>query len=160
MAWHENMVLILRTLINDMDTGSPTYEDSRLEQILVVAAHFVNKEVQLTYTYAVDVEAISITPDPVGNDDSGFINLVCLKAACLVLAAETKVLAANSFRIQDASAVIDIKESYTATKALYDKFCADYLQAKMDYVVGNLENIQAIITPTTVESNSTGIIFG
>lgn len=157
MSLQGDAVIILRSLINDLGP-TYTYDDGRLEQLLVVSAHFVNKEVELEYTYTIDVEAVSITPDP--TVDQAFLNLICLKAACLVLGAETKTLAAQSFRIEDGSAVIDVKDAYTATKALYDKFCADYAKAKTDYTAGNLNAVKAILTPTTVHYNPTGLIFG
>lgn len=159
MAWQSDAVIMLRSLINDLDTPY-TYQNSKLEQILVVAAHFVNKEVELLYTYNVDIEAVTISPDPVDNDDDAFVNLMCLKAACLILGAETKTASSNSMRVQDGAALIDMTGNFAATKALLDRFCADYAKAKTDYTAGNLNAIKAILTPYTQETNPTAIIFG
>jgi hypothetical protein len=158
MAWHDDAIIILRVLINDFDLTDVTYEDAKLKQILVVAAHFVNKEVELEYTYTIDVEQQTISPAP--TEDQAFLNLMCLKAACFILAAETKVLASQSIRVEDASAVIEVKDAYKASKELYDKCCEDYAKAKVDYTAGNLNAVKAILTPTTVHYNPTGLIFG
>ncbi len=158
MAWQNDMVIVLRALINDLD-GSD-YTSEKLEQILVVSAHLIRNEIDFINLYTVDVEAISITPDPLDSQDYGFINLTCLKAACLILAAEVKIAAAQSFRVQDAGAVVDVKGVFEAKKVLYDQLYNDFIRAKTNYVSGNLNAFAAILTPITQDSNDTQIILG
>ena len=45
MSWQIELPIIVRTLINDLDV-TPTYTDDRLQQTLVVAAQYVNREMK------------------------------------------------------------------------------------------------------------------
>ena len=49
-AWKTPVRLMVRVLINDLE-ASPTYSDSRIDQIAVVAAQFVNKDITLGNDY-------------------------------------------------------------------------------------------------------------
>jgi len=158
MAWQNDLTIILRALINDLD--SSTYTDERLEQILVVSAHLMRTELDFIHVYNIDVEAVTISPDPVDSQDYAFTNLTTLKAACLILAAEVKLAAAQSFRVQDAGAVIDVQGVYKAKKELLDLLIRDLAKARTDYVSGNLSSFKAILSPITQESNNTDIILG
>jgi hypothetical protein len=86
VAWQDEAIPMLRILINDMDTTDLTYSDDRLEQLLVVASRYVLHDLPLDTTYTVSVYARSIDPDPtdeVTSDNTMFINMMVLKAACL-----------------------------------------------------------------------------
>lgn len=158
MPWQNDMVLILRGLVNDM-TAPYTYSNSRMEELLVISAQLLKKDIDLS-AYTISVDGVSISPDPVDNDAHGVVNLTCLKAACLILGAEVKLNAARAVSVEDASASIDFRGTFEATKSIYDQYCKDLAKAIVDYKTGELSNIRAVITPTTVESNPTGIIFG
>ena len=41
MAWQNEIVRIVRHLISDIDTDDPTYDNSRLEETVLVAAQLV-----------------------------------------------------------------------------------------------------------------------
>lgn len=144
--WETQSVIILRGLINDMGP-TYTYEDSRLIDMIVVSARLINTECDFDVTYTINVEQCTITPDPGSEQDDIFINLSCLKAACLILGGEAKTLAGSSFEVRDGSAMISAKEAYKATKELYDKYCDDFAQAKLEFKAGNLSAVKAILTP-------------
>ncbi|NDC96029.1 hypothetical protein EBZ38_15530, partial [bacterium] len=61
MAWQEQLTTIVRTLINDLDSPYE-YSDSRIEQILTVAGKYVQFDVNLDYSYTIDVINQSISP--------------------------------------------------------------------------------------------------
>lgn len=157
-TWQDKSTIIVRSLINDLDSTDYTYEDNRLMQLFVTAAHLIKKEVEFNTTYTIDVVGIEITPDP--SSDDAFINLVSLKTACMVLAGEVKTYAANGIKIVDAGASIDMSQAFDNHKKLYDQLCKDYERAKMAYVLGNVNTIKAILTPYTQEINSPNIVFG
>ena len=159
MSWQSDMVLIVRAIINDMDIPY-TYSDSKLEQLIVTSAQLLKREVDFEYTYTIDIEAVSISPDPLSSSDDGFINIVSLKTACLVLGGEVKVAAANNFKVTDGGATIDSSVGYYAKKGLYDQLCEDLANAKIAYVMGNVNTIKAILTPYTVNYGNTGFTFG
>lgn len=144
--WETQSVIILRGLINDMGPDF-TYEDSRLIDLILISAHLINKECDFDTTYVINLEQTTITPDPGSEPDEVFINLTCLKAACLILAGETKTLASASFEVRDGSAMISAKGAFSATKELYDKYCDDFEQAKFEFKAGNLQACKAILTP-------------
>ena len=76
----DEMLTMLRYLIFDLDS-TPTYSDTRLAQLLIVGASYVVQEIDFNTSYSVNVQDISISPDPVSDRD--FMNLVVLKAACI-----------------------------------------------------------------------------
>ena len=144
--WETEGVIILRGLINDMGP-TYTYEDSRLIDILLISSRLINISSDFETTYTIDIEAGTISPDPGSENDDMFINLMCLKAACLILGGEVKLLAASSYEVRDGSAMVSAKGAYTATKELFDKYCDDFDQAKFEFKAGNLSRVKAILTP-------------
>ena len=83
MSWSVEIPVIVRTLINDL-SENPTYSDDRLLQVITVAAKYVQFDVNLDHLYTIDVVTPNITPDPTTDNDSIFISLVSLKAACII----------------------------------------------------------------------------
>ena len=51
MSWNVEMPLIVRSWINDL-SDTPTYSDERVQQLIVVAAQYVIKEVDLKVVIA------------------------------------------------------------------------------------------------------------
>lgn len=80
MCINASMILMLRALINDLD--SETFSDNRLEQLIAVAAQFVNQDIETSYV--INITSPNITPDPVAQHDDIFVNLVVTKSACLI----------------------------------------------------------------------------
>jgi hypothetical protein len=158
-SWQDKTTIMVRSLINDL-SESPTYEDNKIQQLFVVSAQLLKKEVEFANTYTIDVVGISITPDP--SDDDAFVTLISLKTACLIIAGELKVLANNSIKVSDAGASIDMTQSYTASRNLYEQLCKDFEKAKMAYVLGNLNLLKAIITPyaTMYHNQYPSVVFG
>ncbi len=83
-TWEYEMVTMLRFLINDLE-DSPTYSDTRLRQLMVIAAQIVNQEMTFNNNYTINFGSLLISPDPTvaAYRDNAFINLCVLKAACL-----------------------------------------------------------------------------
>lgn len=83
MSWQTELTTIVRTLINDA-VEPYQFTDERIKQTILVAGKYVQFDVVLDHSYAVDVINQTITPDPTDDDDEIFIILVSLKSACLV----------------------------------------------------------------------------
>lgn len=142
--WYETAIPLLRALIDDL--GSPsTYSDSRLEELLVYAAFFINRQVDFDQTYTIDVTTTSISPSP----DKDFINLMVLKAATIIFRGEVKVAASEAFRVVDGPSSVDTSLSYEAKKKLADIMEDDLAKAILQYQLGNSNAGKAIITPYT-----------
>src|SRR5574339_394773 len=84
MPWQDETIPTLRILINDLDSTNYTYSDDRLSQTLVVAAKLINQEVEFDNEYTISIENVTITPDPVDDGDEVYVNMMILKAACIV----------------------------------------------------------------------------
>lgn len=83
-SWQNTSLLMLRTMLNDAGCGESTYSNNRLEDLLITAAYIIPIDVNFNTTYTVDVEAYTITPDPIAQTDGkDFISFMVLKAACI-----------------------------------------------------------------------------
>jgi hypothetical protein len=145
MAWTTDLVLFVRTLIGDLD-GSK-YADSRLEQIIAVAAYKVYDQADFSYTYTVDIAAKEITPDPIENKDTDFTVLTAYQAACLIVGSEVKTEAANSLSLRDGPSAIDLRGVSKTLNALYLDLCAKYEELLNTYKTTNSLHGQAVLGP-------------
>lgn len=155
MTWQNEMVRIVRYLINDID--GTTYSDSRLEETLLVAAQLQYASIDFPNTYTIDVDSLILTPDPTSTTkDDWFINIVCVKAACIIVDSEAKTLAAQSYLIKDGPSTIDTRAAYQATKQLAKGLCDKLAYMIMDYKAGSSPAGHAVLTPYTQERLSGG----
>ena len=148
MVWQDTMVVLLRNIINDV-SDTAEYSDGRLEEVLAVAAHFVIQELNFDYTYTVTVATCSISPDPDTNGDTAFMNLVVLKAACIIDQGQyrTKALAAG-VKIRCGPAVLETLQHLKGFKELLEVGpCAAYETLKRDWQLGNARLCKAILSP-------------
>lgn len=153
-SWQGEMITILRHLIDDTNSDSYTYGYDRLETTLLVAAQIVSLEVTFGKTYTIDVEDGVLTPDPTtATRDDSFINLACLKAACIVLGSELKTYSLKSIRVTDGPSSIDMSSIATHLKFLYTNACEKYEQYKFNYISGVNVGGKAILTPYSPGQN-------
>jgi len=152
MAWQDTMVTMLRVVIDDMGSD-PTYSDSRLEEVIVVAANLTKQDVDFDSDYTIGVTDLSISPDPTTAPDNAFINLVTLKSACLLANSEYKTEANNAISIRDGSASIDKRGVAAAKKEWRDSICKDYERAEKEYKLGNSNAGASIIGPYNLHGN-------
>lgn len=135
MAWQEEMTTVLRALIDDLD--ATTYTDDRLETLLTVAAFQVATTVDFPVTYVADPPNQTITPDPTisPNRDDNFINLVTIKAACIIDRGSASRVSGQAIRIKDGTSEIDLRGVPQAKMALLKQgWCATYEGEKTDYL--------------------------
>ena len=83
-TWQNTSLIMLRTLLNDAGCDAVRYTPQRLDDLLITAAYIVPMEVNFKNTYVVDVEARTITPDPLyptkQEDGDELVNFLVLKA--------------------------------------------------------------------------------
>lgn len=158
--WKCVMTPMVRALINDLST-SQTYDDGRIHQLIVISAQLMKLEIDFAVVYTSNMRTLTISPDPVDNSDDAFINLVSMKAACLILEGELKNLAAGNIKVQDGPVTIDMAGSFIASKTLYDRLCEDLNKAKLAYVLGNMNEMKVIFSAyQSYYTNSPSIQFG
>lgn len=153
--WQAEMITLLRVLVDDL--SSPyTYTDGRLTQVLAVAAQLVTAELNFPYNFQVNIQALTITPNPTdrsGSRDDNFINLVCIKGACLIERGETRKSVGQGIAIRDGSSSIDLRGSMMGRIKLLEKgWCAVYEDTKLEYQASRNGSIAgaAIMSPFRV----------
>ena len=122
MAWNVDMVLMLRSIIGDLDKIKFTNE--RLKQILVIGAYNVYNDASFSTEYTIDVGSVSISPDPITESDSDFATLTVYKSACILVGSEVKTEAANAISIKDGPSAIDLRAVSGTLNTLYQDCCA------------------------------------
>ena len=156
MAWQTEMVRILRHIVNDLDSSSYSFSDSRLEETILVAAQLVLTEIDFDKTYTVDVDALSLDPDPTASPDKDnpFITLISLKAACVIIGSEVRTHSINAVSVRDGSSAIDMKGVAAGFMLLYKDICEKYDHAVLQYKAGNSVVGHAILSPYAPGSES------
>ena len=149
MSWQGQLSTITRYLVDDIDSTKYKYSDSRIETTIVVASQFVTLEVDLENTYTINVEQCSLSPDPTdaGTKDDAFINLVCLKAACIIVGSEVRSESGNAISIKDGPSAIDLRGVASTLVVLYKDLCEKYDKLLLDYRAGRSIAGQAILGP-------------
>lgn len=135
-TWEQDVIPMIRVLISD--TMSPyTYSDDQLRQVSLTAASIVFNEMTFTYTYLVDFNTSSISPDPKPLSDGVYVmNFIALKSACLITMGEAKMASKNSIKWVDGPSSLDTQSAAKELSTLSQKMCEDYKKAKMDWALG------------------------
>jgi hypothetical protein len=148
MAWQDTTVQMLRVLIFDLET-TPTYSDSRLEEMIIASAHLVLQDIDFSTNYTIDILSQSITPDPTVGNDTEFINFIVLKAACLAdqSSLRTKVNSAG-VSVRLGPSAISTSNNVKGFEVLLNQGpCAAYQEMKWEYELGNANAIRAVLSP-------------
>jgi hypothetical protein len=148
MAWQDQLTIIVRTLINDL--SSPyEFSDDRLQQVIVVAAQFVQFDVNLNCSYSIDVVNPAINPDPTVNNDKIFISLTALKSACIVDQGTFRTKAAlEGIKTSLGSSHLSIGGNISGYKSIIEHgACAAYDELVSQWDVSNATAIAAVLSP-------------
>lgn len=148
MAWQEELTAITRVLVNDYG-DSMEFSDARIHQVLAVAGKYVQFDVNLEHSYIIDVANSSISPDPTLDNDSIFISLVCLKAACIIDQSKFRTKAAmEGIRAALGPASLSVAGNSAAWKVMLDQGpCALYDELTSHWDVKEATAIRAILSP-------------
>lgn len=156
MAWQDELTTITRRLLADT-SATPKYSDDDLEETLVIAAQWVLTELRFPAGFRTSVSNLTITPDPTddaGNTrDNNFVNLVCLKAACILDRGGAATAAAQAILVQDGTSRVDLRDAFKAQLQLIRQgWCAVYDAVKEDYQAGQRGGVlgAAILGPFRV----------
>ena len=149
MSWQGEMSTIVRYVVDDVDSTKYQFEDKRIETTILVAAQLTSLQVDFPYTYTINVEQCSLSPDPTdaATKDNVFINLVCLKAACIMIGGQVRSESKNSISIKDGPSAIDLRGVASTLVVLYKDLCEKYDKTLLDYRAGNSVAGQAILGP-------------
>lgn len=158
MAWQNEMSIILRHLVNDLDSSSYTFSDDRIEETILVAAQLVLHEMDFENTYTVDVDSSSLSPDPTAasNKDDAFISLVCLKSSYILLGSEIRTHSLNSISLRDGPSSLDLRGIVQGLNILFTDIVKRYDEAKIQYQLGGSIAGQAVLSPYSPGSDVAG----
>ncbi len=109
--WQNSLIIATRAMINDLGS-TPSYDDFRISQSIVVAGLITSQEFQFDTSYAFDLETPDITPDPVNTNDNPFIALTLLKTACLLTINNYQAAALNGIRIRSGDDELDLSKGF------------------------------------------------
>jgi len=148
-CWQDETIPLLRIMINDTDNLTYAYTDHRLEETLIVAAQYINQEIDFDTTYVVVTSDMTITPDPTAGPDHAFMNFMVLKAACLIDVGSARVAAMTSgLEAKCGPIVMRTLRRMEGFGTLLDKgACAAYEQLKLEHQFGNVKWAEAILSP-------------
>lgn len=148
MSWQNHLISVVRVLINDMDAPYD-YSDERMQQVIAVAAKYVQFDVNLTTTYNINVVEPSITPDPADTKDEVFLSFVGLKAACIFDQGTFRTKAAmEGIRTSLGSALLQMGGSLVGWQSILDHgACALYEQLTSHWDIRNATAWAAILSP-------------
>ena len=155
MPWQNEMTLIVRHLVNDLNTSDYTFTDSRLEEAVLVSAQLASLEIDFANIYTIDVDSSSLSPDPTtaGEKDDSFINLVSLKTAQMLIGSELKTHSLQAVSLRDGPSSIDLRGIVAGLKILFDDINRRYDEAVIQYKLNGIVG-QAILGPYSPGSDS------
>ena len=148
MAWQQQVIPIVRVLLNDV-TSPHTMTDQRLEQLCAVSAHIVVSELYTNFDYKINIAARTISPDPYTSEDTAFMNLMSLKAACIsdISSFRTEVARAG-IKAKLGPAVLETVERLPGFRTLLAKGpCALYDELKQQIAFGNADLCKVVLSP-------------
>lgn len=148
MSWKTELPVIVRTLINDL-VEPYSFTEERILQTLVVAAKYVQFDVVLDHRYVSDVINVELDPDPTIDDDDIFIDLTCLKAACMIDQGTFRAKAAmEGIRAALGPAQLSVGGNADAWKIMLDEGpCGLYSSLVEHWDVANASAVRAILGP-------------
>lgn len=147
MAWETDYVLMLRVLINDLNTPQKN-TDSYLQQVLVCAGIYVQNDIDLTYDYVFDVGASTISPDPLTSQDYILQALLPLKAACILNQGSFQTAIGQGIRVRDGDSMIDTSVSFRGYRDILELGpCASYDKLKFQIQAASVEAAGFVLSP-------------
>lgn len=148
MSWNLEIPTIVRVLINDL-SDTPTYSDERILQMVTVAAKHVQFDINLDHPYTIDVVNGTISPDPTSDNDSIFIMLTSLKAACIADQSTLRTKAATEgIRAALGPAQLSVAGNLAGIKTIIEQGpCAAYDELTSHWDVKEATAIRAVLSP-------------
>lgn len=153
MSWQTECIIILRNCLDDL-ASPPTYSDSRLEQLITVAAREVLTQADFDVTYTVNIGSGTISPDPTDvTRDEYFITLITLKAICILAKSTARTASGQSIQLSDHFSSINLGGVYQSKSNEAKSACDAYKEALVQYQIGQLIPGRIITSPYNIHGN-------
>lgn len=153
MSWQNEMVIIVRHMVNDLNSASYEFSNSRLEEAILVSAQNLKGELEFYHNYNVEVDNRIISPDPTlsptdtSNKDDDFIALCCLKTSILITHGQWRYYSLRAISTKDGQTSLDMRGIAQAFKNIHDALVKQFEDAKLDYQASGSVGGKAILTP-------------
>ena len=157
MSWQGQMSTMVRHLVDDLDSTSYKYSPSRVETAILVSAQLSTTNVDFNNDYTINVESCTLSPDPTDSTtrDNAFINLVSLRAACIIIGGEIRKESGNAISIKDGPSAIDLRGVSVTLTAIYKDLSEKYDHLLLEYRAGNSVAGHIITGPYSPGSDNT-----
>lgn len=147
MTWDIDLVLMLRVIINDLNSPQKN-TDLYLQRILVTAGILMNNEIDLPFDYIFDISAVTIDPDPVIEGDTITQALLPLKAACVMNQADFRIAVGQGIRVRDGDSAIDTSVSFRGFRDIIEIGpCASYEKIRWKLQASGANAVGAVMSP-------------
>jgi len=160
MPWQNEMTIIVRHIIGDLDSDNYNFSDSRIEESILVAAQLIHNEMEFFIDYTIEVDNGSLTPDPTttgvstSNKDDDFIALCCLRSGLLLTNSLLRTYALKAISIRDGASSLDMRGVVAGLKIVNDDLTKKYEAVKMSYETGKLGLGKVILSPYSPGSDN------
>jgi len=161
MSWDTMMPLLLRNVVGDTGT-TPKYTDDALNALILTAAQFLTFRLDLSQSYTIDIENTALRPDPTATAtrDDAFINLITLKAACMLLTAEVRKAGQQAISIRDGTSAIDLRKNLKDLQSLAQTYCKELESAIYEYSSSKVIPGQAVLNPFKLLTPGFDCLYG
>lgn len=149
MSWQIEIPIIVRNLIGDIN-DPPIYNEDRVKQLIVVAAQYVTREVNLNIDYQINIINPDIFPDPSleSSRDQDFISFISLKSACLLDHSTLRTRAASEgIKASLGPATLNVGANSSYQLLLAQGPCKMYENLRLDYELGNTSLLRGVLSP-------------
>ena len=160
MPWENEMVIIVRHIIGDLDSDNYSFSDGRIEESILVAAQLIHNEMEFLVDYNIEVDNGLLSPDPTttpvasSNKDDDFIALCCMRSSLLLTNSLLRTYAMKAISIRDGSSSLDMRGVVSGLKMVNDDITAKYEDMKMAYQTGKLGLGKVILSPYSPASDN------
>jgi len=160
MPWQNEMTIIVRHIIGDLDADNYNFTDARIEESIVVAAQLIHNEMEFFVDYTIEVDNSSLIPDPTitpvypSNKDDDFIALCCLRSGLLLTNSLLRTYALKAFSIRDGSSSLDMRGIVAGLKMVNDDLTKKYEDVKLAYQTGKLGFGKVVLSPYSPGADS------
>lgn len=152
--WQTVLTTMVRNLIGDTSTTSPTYSDARVQEAIVVSGLIAAQEFDFDTDYIFDLETPDISPDPVINNDTIAMALFTLKAACILNQNSYTNAIGAGIRVRDGDSEVDTTGSFKGYRDILELGpCAAYQKLlKYRSFKDSMQRGKAVMSPLSHES--------
>jgi hypothetical protein len=160
MAWQNELTIIVRHIIGDLDPDNYSFSDNRIEESILVAAQLIHNEMEFVIDYNIEVDNGLLSPDPTttpvatSNKDDDFIALCCMRSSLLLTNSLLRTYAMKAISIRDGASSLDMRGVVAGLKMVNDDLTKKYEAIKMSYETGKLGLGKVILSPYSPASDN------